>query len=67
MESVTIGVQGMSCAHCKKAVEEALMTLDGVCDAEVNLDAKNVRVDFDKTKTSEEKIKEAISGAGYEV
>ncbi len=66
-QTIVIGIEGMSCNHCKKAVEDALKTLDGVCEAEVNLEANNATVTFENDKTTEAKIKDAIISAGYEV
>lgn len=38
-------VQGMTCGHCKKAVETALRSVDGVTSVEVDLDAGRARVE----------------------
>ncbi|MFN7250726.1 MAG: copper chaperone CopZ [Anaerobacillus sp.] len=67
MVEVTISVEGMSCGHCKAAVEGALRKLDGVTSAEVNLAAKNVTVQFDQGKVTEETLKNEIEEAGYDV
>lgn len=67
MEKVTISVDGMNCGHCKAAVEGALSKLDGVSNAEVNLDAKNVTVEFDGGKVTEAALKNEIEEAGYDV
>jgi copper chaperone len=67
MVEVTISVEGMSCGHCKAAVEGALTKLDGVTSAEVNLAAKNVTVQFDQGKVTEETLKNEIEEAGYDV
>lgn len=63
----TINVQGMTCGHCKKAVEDALSKLDGVSKAEVNLDAGQVDVTFDESKVTIEAMKKAIEDQGYDV
>lgn len=57
-------VNGMSCGHCKAAVEKALMSLKGVKSAEVDLAKKSVRVTAKETVTLES-LKEAVRGAGY--
>ena len=46
MTNQVIQVDGMSCEHCKSAVENALTALSGVDQAEVNLEAGNVTVDL---------------------
>ncbi len=67
MVEVTISVEGMSCGHCKAAVEGALTKLDGVTKAEVNLADKNVTVQYDNGKVTEDKLKNEIEEAGYDV
>lgn len=67
MKELTIMVQGMSCGHCKKAVEDALMAVDGVVSATVNLEENNVLVVFDEIKAPESSLKTTIEDAGYDV
>lgn len=38
-------VSGMTCGHCKKAVEEALSSVDGVTSVDVDLDAGRAKVE----------------------
>ena len=63
----TLNVQGMTCGHCKMSVEGALKKLDGVTDAEVNLDAGQVDVTFDDSKVNVAAMKEAIEDQGYDI
>lgn len=67
MESLVLTVKGMSCNHCKMAVEKALHKLPGVEKAEANVSAGTVAVTFDEGKVSLEEIKKAITEEGYEV
>ena len=64
MENVVIKVDGMMCEHCKKHVEDACMSVNGVKKAEANLKKKNVTVSFDGDVNKDEIIK-AINEAGY--
>lgn len=66
MKEIKITVNGMSCHHCKNAVESALKNLDGVENAEVSLAEKSVKVVFDDTITNLEKIYSEIEEVGYE-
>ena len=66
MANIIIDIKGMSCNHCKIAVEEELNKLEGVIKANVNLKNNNVEVEFDETKVNMEKLKQAIEEAGYE-
>ena len=67
MEKKTLDVKGMSCGHCKAAVEGALKELDGVSGAEVDLKAGKVDVTFDEAKVTVAAMKEAIEEQGYDV
>ena len=63
METV-IYVNGMMCPHCKARVEQVCKAAEGVVDAVVDLQAKNVTV---SGSTDVEALKQAITAAGYEV
>lgn len=67
MEKTIIGVNGMTCNHCKMSVENALKRLDGVNSAEVSLENKNVTVEFDNSKIGLDALKEAIDDTGFDV
>jgi len=45
-------VDGMMCAGCASGVEKALLGMDGVLQARVNLEEKNVSVSYDTGKTN---------------
>lgn len=62
-----ITIEGMSCGHCKNAVENAVKSLVGVTVAEVDLAAKTLTVEFDENKTDLEQIQAVIDDAGYTV
>ena len=64
---ITLNVEGMTCGHCKMAVTNALKELEGVKNVDVHLKEGTVDVDFDETKVSVEKMKEAIEEQGYDV
>lgn len=61
-----INIEGMSCGHCVKHVEEALSELNGVIKVEVNLKDKNAVVELGQ-EVEDSKLKEAIEEAGYDV
>lgn len=66
-QEITLKVAGMSCNHCKKAVEDALRRLDGVKDLHVDLDAALVTVKYDPIEVGLPELRAAIREAGYEV
>lgn len=58
-------IEGMSCANCKKHVEEALNGMDGVT-AQVDLDSKTAHV-TDAGNTMDETFRTVIDDAGYDL
>ncbi|AJS60990.1 copper ion binding protein [Paenibacillus sp. IHBB 10380] len=65
MQQATLKVEGMSCNHCLNAVEGAVKSVGAV--GKVNLELKNVTVEYDDTKVNLDTIKEAIVNQGYDV
>ena len=59
-------IEGMSCGHCVKHVEEALKELAGVNSVKVSLEGKVADLELSQD-VSDEDIKAAIDDAGYEV
>ena len=64
MATRTYSVPGISCGHCKAAIEGEVGKLDAVAAVDVDIDAKTVRVDGDAT---DDAIRAAIDEAGYDV
>ena len=64
--TTVINVNGMMCEHCKATVEKVTKAVEGVSNSTVNLDAKNVTIEY-ADGTDLEKLKKAITDAGYEV
>ena len=62
----TLKVEGMSCGHCKAAVEKALKAVDGVEDAVVSLEEKTAQVTLNK-EVPDHVLAKAVTDAGYEV
>ena len=59
-------VEGMTCGHCKAAVEKALKAVDGVEDAVVSLEEKTAEVTLSK-EVPVDVLEKAVTDAGYEV
>lgn len=66
MKELIIGVEGMNCNHCKVAVESEIKELEGVQNAQVSLEEKDVKVTLNQ-EIEIEKIYEAIEEAGFDV
>lgn len=67
MQKITLKITGMSCNHCKMAVEKALKGLDGVLDATVNLEEGVAEVSYDAGKVGATEFQKAVEEAGYQV
>ncbi len=67
LQQEVLRVEGMSCNHCKQAVETAVKKLTGMTAAEVDLAAKTLKVEFDGEKTSMQEIRHAVEETGFEV
>lgn len=61
-----LSIEGMTCGHCVKHVEEALNELDGVISAKANLAEKNALVDLSQD-INESVFKDAMKEYGYEL
>ncbi|PAV11871.1 hypothetical protein ASJ81_08680 [Methanosarcina spelaei] len=66
MTQETIKVEGMSCMHCQLRVKKAVEAVEGVQRADVNLQTKQVTIDFEEGKENLEKVKATIRETGYE-
>lgn len=64
-EKLTYSVPGVSCEHCRAAIERQVAPLAGVTAVDVDLDAKKVTVTGDEL--DERAIVDAIDAAGYDV
>ncbi len=63
-QTALFNVPGMSCAHCTRAVSDALGAVPGVQSVEVDLETKLVRVEGDDL--DDPTLRAAIEEAGYE-
>lgn len=66
MTQETIKVEGMSCMHCQLRIKKAVEAVEGVQRADVNLQTKQVTIDFEEGKENLEKVKATIRETGYE-
>lgn len=59
-------IEGMTCEHCVRHVEEALKELEGLISAKANLKEKNAIVELTQD-ISDDTFKEAIEEVGYDL
>ncbi len=60
-------VKGMHCKSCEMLIKDSLEEASGVKGADVSHIKGTVKVDFDDSKISEDKIRQIIKENGYEV
>jgi Cu+-exporting ATPase len=61
----TVSVGGMTCAACVRRVEAALMAVQGVTDAVVNLATAKATITHDRVWAGETALKQAVIDQGY--
>ncbi len=65
MENANLKLRGMSCASCASNIEEAIRSVPGVSECNVNFGAEQATVKYNPQKTNLEKIQHAVEEAGY--
>jgi len=55
-----------NCGMCKKKIDKAAKSVEGVKSAKWNVDTKKITVKFDRSKTTLVAIKKAIAKLGYD-
>ena len=65
METRSIVVSGMSCAHCANAVRAEIGALPGVTEVAVDVAAGQVRITAESVP-DDAALREAVEEAGYE-
>jgi len=67
MQTVTLGISGMTCGGCVRSVTNVLKAQDGVAKAEVSLEKNNAVVEYDPSKVQVTQLKRSVEEAGFEV
>ena len=65
LADLTFGVRG-NCGMCKRTIEKAANSVEGVASATWDVDKKKVDVSFDANKTNAMTIHNAIAASGYD-
>jgi periplasmic mercuric ion binding protein len=65
-EEVTVNLPTIQCNTCKKNITKALKKDDGIKDFKIDVEGKNAKINFDKSKTDLVKIEKLITAAGYD-
>ena len=65
-DSITLAVQGMTCAACSSRVEKGLSQTEGVLRAAVNLATEKAVVEYDPSATSAAALIARVRALGYD-
>ena len=67
MAKKTLKVEGMTCQHCVKTITDELNGQSGVYKVEVQLDKREVKIEYDEEKTTLKQVSSRIVGLGFEL
>ncbi|WP_282019655.1 copper chaperone CopZ [Planomicrobium okeanokoites] len=67
MEQTTLKIEGMTCDHCKTAVDGALRNLQGVQEVKVDVTKGIADVTYNNSEVTADSMKEAVEEQGYDV
>ena len=67
MTQKTLKVEGMTCQHCVKTITDELNGQSGVYKVEVQLDKREVKIEYDEEKTTLKQVSSRIVGLGFEL
>ena len=67
MANQTLNVEGMTCNHCVQTIKEAVNNLVGISRVEVDLENKQVAVEYDKALVKLDSITDKIVENGFKV
>jgi copper chaperone len=67
MAQEVLSVPEVTCEHCVNALEGAVGALDGVDTVKVDLERKDITINYDESQVGRENFVGAITGEGYQV
>lgn len=67
MATTVLTVPGISCEHCAHTVTEALTPVEGIKQVTVDIPSTRVRVEYDQSQVSIEKMREVLAEEDYPV
>ena len=63
----SLKVEGMTCQHCVQIISDSLKNRVGIKTVGVNIDKKEVKVEYDEGKIELKEIFSEISALGFEI
>ena len=67
MTQELLKVDGMTCQHCVQTITDALEKITGTNKVAVDLDKKEVQVDYNEEETNLQEISDKIVEVGFEL
>ncbi len=67
IQTLTLPVEGMTCASCVARVEKVLTKVEGVEKTTVNLATEKATIKFDPSKATAEQMAKVVEEAGYKL
>lgn len=67
MQTTILNINGMTCMGCVNSIKNVVEKVSGVSSADVSLENKQVKIQYDPEKTNINRFKEVIVGAGFEI
>ena len=67
MTQVSLKVEGMTCLHCVETITEALGAIVGINKVAVDLEKKEVQIDYNEEETNLREISDKIVKMGFEL
>jgi len=67
MQTTILNINGMTCMGCVNSIKNVVEKVSGVSGADVSLENKQVKIQYDSEITNINQFKEAIVGAGFEI
>jgi copper chaperone CopZ len=58
-------IEGMTCSGCERTVSKVVGNIEGVTSSKADLSSSTVTVEYDPSKVTINKIKNAVNGVGY--
>jgi len=67
MKDIIYTVPEMSCEHCVKTIKNALLSLNGINNVDIDLKEKKVSIIFEPTLVSDSDIRVELDKLGYAI
>ncbi len=67
MPNTVLNVPDISCEHCERTITNALTPVKGVRTVNVDIPARQVRVDYDEARVSVDQMKDVLQEKDYPV